>query len=131
MTKKNSKKKKTPRRVVDVTKHRSFAVAKFSGYKKADYEHEIRDLEAALEVVVEERNTLFATKAQEFIWTDNDGRTWRVSQMADQHLHNTIFFVARKFVSSFGHARFISGLVHYADAFVQLTREAKRRGLDV
>jgi hypothetical protein len=69
--------------------------------------------------------------ANPFQWLTSDGRELRPSEMEEEHLRNTVCYLQRRLVSSFGVTRFLDTTAANVEALHQMFVECKRRGFRV
>jgi hypothetical protein len=65
------------------------------------------------------------------LWTTRDGATIPITEMDDDHLRNTVCFLQRKLVASFGMVRYIRDTSSTVKALHHMLAEAERRNLPV
>jgi hypothetical protein len=68
---------------------------------------------------------------QEFYWVTQDGRSVRPSGMDEQHLRNTISFLARRLITQLSQTTWLESTAYFVEALAHMLHEAKRRGLRV
>lgn len=119
--------------------------ARKSRTKKAKKHHVklFKTLAQAHEAYMEERALRFdreqevaALRAERqvqevFTWLTRDGERLRPCDMEESHLRNTISYLQRTLVYSFGNARFLAPLDYKVQALHEMLKEAKRRSVDI